>query len=616
MSRYNPFAKTKRSEEGVSRTETSSGIPYASSRPQPEEELKTDLGLEVGDQRYKLDGIAFCAKMSFGVPGSGSRVAGTPMGMPTVGTGDKESLVTGGGAQAEKEMAMREEGSYFTSTATQALPTTTVPTPSRPRRPLLRTQSSTIDNNPFTPGGSITAHAFETSDPDLCLSLESMKGRQTLRVRGVERLEDGEVLDAGEGGVHVYLDPGMGGPSSLSGNAHSVLAQYIFNSICRRKLSSSGRTRKVLVVTLGDDVIDASTSATFLIYGQVKHDAQPAEAGRPKLELLATRRKAATKPEVPGDALYTEDGFKVPTMLSSRTLRRSASAAIHAARMSRVRSQSTIYMPPPAAPTVSRLGLSRSSSATTIDEGGPPKTTLAPPVKKLTPGRRGEKRKRPLKQQMEEDEEKRRRAGKIVSDAGVGAVAAPENWVRSPSGSLNRVAVKAGASIPVAGQSNGGIPEIIAVDDEDIFGNVNRIEDVGANQAVTKPRSATKSECETKNKASIKKRLLTSMEARNCGRSHPEFKDVFSVANKGVSFALRHTIAKDPLDKEVIEKIVKAHLDLYLPEVEVIAVDDDETDLPPGITESPGLQTPIAVEPLGNVQSIDIHEGDPNTTMI
>lgn len=158
-------------------------------------------------------------------------------------------------------------------------------------------------------------------------------------------------------------------------------------------------------------------------------------------------------------------------------------------------------MPPPAAPTVSRLGLSRSSSATTIDEGGPPKTTLAPPVKKLTPGRRGEKRKRPLKQQMEEDEEKRRRAGKIVSDAAVGAVAAPEISVRSPSGSLNRVAVKGGASIPVAGQSNGGIPEIIAVDDEDIFGNVNRIEDVGANQAVTKPRSATKSECETKNKA-------------------------------------------------------------------------------------------------------------------
>lgn len=299
MSRYNPFAKTKRSEEGASPTEPSSGISQTSfSQPQPEEELKTDLGrlnevrdcdvqhsivngqdeaptkpvsaessatatraaspplrhgflnipaenapsqnisnptyvaqstpphpasrpppasphltsrwrllwrggLEVGAQRYRLDGIAFCAKMSFGVPGSGSRVGGTPMGR------DRESVDTGGGAQVEKEMAMREEGSYFTSTATQTLPISTSistsiePTASRPRRPLLRTQSNTIESNPFTPGGSLTAHAFETSDPDLCLSLESMKGRQTLRVRGVERLEDGEVFDAGEGGVHV-----------------------------------------------------------------------------------------------------------------------------------------------------------------------------------------------------------------------------------------------------------------------------------------------------------------------------------------------------------------------------------------------------------------------------
>lgn len=53
-----------------------------------------------------------------------------------------------------------------------------------------------------------------------------------------------------------YLDPGANDEtSSLGGNAHSVLAQYVFNSICRGKLSSSGRTRKALAVTLGDDVI-------------------------------------------------------------------------------------------------------------------------------------------------------------------------------------------------------------------------------------------------------------------------------------------------------------------------------------------------------------------------
>lgn len=83
----------------------------------------------------------------------------------------------------------------------------------------------------------------------------------------------------------------------------------------------------------------------------------------------------------------------------------------------------------------------------------------------------------------------------------------------------------------------------------------------------------------------------------------------------------RHTIAKDPLDKEVIERIVKAHLDLYLSEVnevEVITVDDDDdTNLPPETTDLPGLmETSKPVEPLSNVRSIDIREGDPNTTMI
>lgn len=43
---------------------------------------------------------------------------------------------------------------------------------------------------------------------------------------------------------------------------------------------------------------------------------------------------------------------------------------------------------------------------------------------------------------------------------------------------------------------------------------------------------------------SIKKRLLAAMETRACGRSHPEFKEVFAVANKGVAFALVSTFMR------------------------------------------------------------------------
>jgi hypothetical protein len=152
----------------------------------------------------------------------------------------------------------------------------------------------------------------------------------------------------------------------------------------------------------------------------------------------------------------------------------------------------------------------------TIDEARASKTNPVPPVKKLTPGRRGEKRKRPLKQQLAEEEEKRRRAGKISSEGGLGAIAGSPNAAASTSKAPDTIAAKAGASIPAAGPSS-GFPEIISVDDEDIFGNVNRIKDTGANPAAaTKPRSAKKSECETKNKAvgsvssqPVVKRLIT-----------------------------------------------------------------------------------------------------------
>lgn len=172
-------------------------------------------GLEVGSQRYKLEGIAFCAKMTFSVPALARKDS---MESPT---GKTKSGVTDGtpvgsvNAMLDKEMTMREEGSYFPHTATEGLPSdATTPLPAitptgstpRTRRPVLNTQSSVQDGPvPFhTPGGSVTGKAFETSDPDLCLSLESMKGRQTLRVRGVERLRDDEVLGQdGESGVHV-----------------------------------------------------------------------------------------------------------------------------------------------------------------------------------------------------------------------------------------------------------------------------------------------------------------------------------------------------------------------------------------------------------------------------
>ncbi|KAJ9124118.1 hypothetical protein QFC22_000913 [Naganishia vaughanmartiniae] len=228
------------------------------------------------------------------------------------------------------------------------------------------------------------------------------------------------------------------------------------------------------------------------------------------------------------DTLYANDvvgGFKVPTIPSSRGLRRTASVAAQAARMSRAKSSGKIYMPPPAAVIGGVAGsntaaaMSRSNSASSTAEGVSTSTTTttATTTKKLTPGRRGEKRKRPTEQQVAQDDERRRRAGKITA---IGA------------------SVAAGTS-GASGMS--GPPESVApVDDDDPFGQGGRIEE-SATSIIRPPsvlRPSATLEWEGKNKASIKKRLLVALEARRCGRDHPEFKDVFSIANRGVSFAL------------------------------------------------------------------------------
>lgn len=54
-------------------------------------------------------------------------------------------------------------------------------------------------------------------------------------------------LDTSTPPHHHNNNNGTGGPT--------LLAQYIYNMLCRAGLSASGRTRKALVVTLGDDVI-------------------------------------------------------------------------------------------------------------------------------------------------------------------------------------------------------------------------------------------------------------------------------------------------------------------------------------------------------------------------
>ncbi|KAK9898437.1 hypothetical protein P389DRAFT_208587 [Cystobasidium minutum MCA 4210] len=72
------------------------------------------------------------------------------------------------------------------------------------------------------------------------------------------------------------------------------------------------------------------------------------------------------------------------------------------------------------------------------------------------------------------------------------------------------------------------------------------------------------SSMETRNKGTIRKVLLAAMVARSCGREHEDFKEVFSVAYKGLQCAFRHQINVAKLDKEVVAEMTERHLSMYL----------------------------------------------------
>ncbi|KAL1410918.1 hypothetical protein Q8F55_001861 [Vanrija albida] len=210
--------------------------------------------------------------------------------------------------------------------------------------------------NPFappTPRASTPTSSPLHSDADLCLSLESLRGRKYLPVRGLVPLADGE-LDSDDS-VQISIES-------------PLLASFFTSSLCAgAKLTPGGRTPVAIEVGLGDEGVEAST---IVIYGQRRDDAA--------LRLCVGRRVAppAAEPSPrkvrPGEPLP-----RAPLLFPTKAARRP------------------------------RPPLSRSSSAAVY---APPPVPAAVPDGR-TPGRRGEKR--PRKDEGDADD-RRRRAGRVV----------------------------------------------------------------------------------------------------------------------------------------------------------------------------------------------------------
>ncbi|OWZ70758.1 hypothetical protein AYX14_03814 [Cryptococcus neoformans] len=458
-------------------------------------------GLELGNEGWRLEGITFFALLSFSAP--------TPTAIP------------------------------FDPFSFPTPPSSFSPAPSSPFRSL--------------PGGTV----------DICLSLESMRGRKFLQVRGLVPLPEDELLEGegeedGTGGVQVAIAP----------EAY-LLAAYFTGLLCREgKLSSNGRTLCAVVIGLGDEEVDTTSKSTILIYGQLQNQSNISsdeDATRPgALRLFVGRKRLARPPAggkkirpgepLPRAPLFLSPDNKKPFRPFARTLSRSSSTSI--------------YAPPPSA-----------SGIVPLPRPGPA------PVSGRTPGRRGEKRGR----QNGNDEQRKRRIGKITDvPEKISPFDVPEQSKKDEEQrDRNMIPHERSYCAASLSQMSVAASEGFPGEEEDIFGlraaSMNSIPSAGGRSSIASDKVAGGEDNSEEiadvgkakrtrvpqqildNKASICKQTLLLLEGRGVSRTNDLFKEIFGITTKGAYFAFRDRLGQAPLPKPDIHQVVLGHLDMYLP---------------------------------------------------
>lgn len=178
------------------------------------------------------------------------------------------------------------------------------------------------------------------TDADLCLSLESLRGRKFLAVRGTEALGEDDKLEGDDGGVQMFVVR-LNWTDTRS-IANPLLAAFFTGLLCRSpKLSATGRTLIAMVIGLGDE----GERDVVLVYGQLQQS-----EGQPTLRLYVGRRAPPPPTEKkirPGEPLPRAPLLfpdKPPTRRPPpipRPLSRSASlASMYAPQPKRARTES------------------------------------------------------------------------------------------------------------------------------------------------------------------------------------------------------------------------------------------------------------------------------------
>ncbi|WRT65868.1 uncharacterized protein IL334_002819 [Kwoniella shivajii] len=448
-------------------------------------------GLEIGNEGWRLDGITFFASLTFSPP--------TP--------------------------SVKEINPFDVPIQLQ----------------IQNTPGNDIAAGTRTPGGPLSPFPLVSGDTDLCLSLESMRGRKYLQVRGLVDLPQDETLE-GEVGDNTT---GGGVQMSISPQA-PLLISYFTGLLCRNeKISVNGRTLSAIMIGLGDEGIDSTTNSSILVYGQ-RH-ANVSNSGGGLLKLCVGRRKSpplppSAKKVKPGEPLPRAPLFfpvkapkKPPPLFPSRSLSRSSSI-----------SSSIYHHPQPAAESSQSAGAS---------------------LKGRSPGRKGEKRPHKMDMDTRNEDERKRKQGKVVLDRSAKMEKRPSFSVKLEGNEEDEeeedIFGKRSKSItpvpPLVGRTKSTDTNMdntkneIAQSENDDLPNATKTKRIRVPQQVLD------------NKAAIRKQTLVLLESRGISRTHDSFKDVFGMTTKGTSFAFRDQLQTDQLSKVDIHRIVNSHLDMYIP---------------------------------------------------
>nr|ODO02328.1 hypothetical protein L204_01061 [Cryptococcus depauperatus CBS 7855] len=385
------------------------------------------------------------------------------------------------------------------------------------------------------PSLSSPFHSLTGENTDLYLSLESMRGRKYLQLRGVIDLPEDEVLegDADQeemSRVQMSISPEV-----------SLLVAYFTDLLCReRRLSSKGRTLTAVVIGLGDQEVDTTSKTTILqsklrLYVGRKRPPPP----------LCEKKVRPGEPLPRAPLLLLQDAYK-PLRPFARTFSRSSSTSI--------------YHPPPSTIPIPPVVL---------------ENFVPMPVTGQTPGRRGEKRAR----QNGQDEERKRKAGRIIVDRRVATV--------KTASTIKMADLVANQKLTSAATQVCMTLEKETKDDEDIFGkqanlvaplmkqvssageryldqeDTEQKAEMAANDTTAKKRARIP-QLVLDNKASIRKQTLSLLEERGVLRTHDEFKEIFGATTKGVYFSFRNQLQHILIAKVDIQRIIHNHLNMYL----------------------------------------------------